>query len=76
MYQFVKDHSQQYPAGVLCQVLGVSRSAYYAYAAGQTYPPTASKEQQQTVITALFVEHKRRYGSRRIVKALKTKEKR
>ena len=73
MYQFVKKHSLKYPVGVLCKVIGVSRSAYYAHASGQTYRPTAQKEQQQTAIKDLFVEHKRRYGSRRIVMALKAK---
>jgi putative transposase len=73
MYQFVKKHSLEYPVGILCEVISVSRSAYYAHAAGQTYRPTAQEEQQQRVIKNLFVEHKRRYGSRRIVKALRAK---
>ena len=73
MYQFVRKHSQQYPVGILCEVIGVSRSAYYAHMAGQTYRPTSQKEQQQTAIKNLFVEHKRRYGSRRIVQALRAK---
>jgi putative transposase len=73
MYQFVKKHSLEYPVGVLCEVLGVSHSAYYAHASRQTYRPTAQKEQQQTAIKDLFMEHKRRYDSRRIVKALRAK---
>jgi putative transposase len=73
MYQFVKKHSLEYPVGVLCEVLGVSRSAYYAHASRQPYRPTAQKEQQQTAIKDLFMEHKRRYDSRRIVKALRAK---
>lgn len=59
--------------GVLCEVVGVSRSAYYAHATGQTYRPRAQSEQQQTAIKDLFIENKRRYGSRRLVKALKAK---
>ena len=31
MYQFVKKHSLDYPVGILCEVIGVSRSAYYAH---------------------------------------------
>ena len=73
MYQFVKKHSPQYPVSILCEVIGVSRSAYYAHTAGQTYRPSTQKEQRQTVIKTLFVDHKRRYGSRRIVKALRAK---
>jgi hypothetical protein len=33
----------------------------------------ASNEQQQAAITTLFAAHKRRYDSRRIVKALRVK---
>ena len=54
-------------------VVGVSRSAYYAYITGQTYRPAPVKKQQQAAVQALFVEHKRRYGSRRLVKALEAK---
>ena len=72
-YEFVKKQGQQYPVGVLCDVVGVSRSAYYAYVAGQTYQPTAEKEQRQRQVQAVFAEHKRRYGSRRLVHALRAK---
>lgn len=73
MYEFVKKHGQQYPVGVLCDVVGVSRSAYYAYVAGQTYRPTVQKEQCQRQVQEVFAEHKRRYGSRRLVHALRAK---
>ena len=73
MYQFVKKHSQEYPVSVLCEVIGVSRSVYYAHTTGQTYRPTAQRDQQQIAVKNLFTENKRRYGSRRLVKALKAK---
>ena len=73
MYQFVKKYSQDFPVGLLCEVVGISRSAYYAYSTGQTYRLTPAKEQQQTAVQALFAEHKRRYGSRRLVAALRAK---
>ncbi len=71
MCQFVKKHSWEYSAGVLCEVVGLSHRAYYAHTAGQTYRLTAQKEQQHTAVKYLFIEHKRRYGSRRILRALK-----
>ena len=52
---------------------GRRSDAYYAHTAGRTYRPTAQKEQQQTEVKDLFIEHKRRYGSRRILRALKAK---
>lgn len=52
---------------------GHRSDAYHAHTAGQTYRPGTQKEQQQTAIRELFVEHKRRYGSRRIVQALRAK---
>ena len=73
MYEFVQKYSPDYSVGVLCEVVGVSRSAYYAYITGQTYRPAPVKKQQQAAVQALFVEHKRRYGSRRLVKALEAK---
>ena len=70
MYQFVKQQCSQYPVEALCQVLGVSRSAYYAFAAGQTHQSAAKKKQQEADVITVFRDHKRRYGSRRIVKEL------
>lgn len=73
MYEFVQQQSQAYPVGMLCEVTGVSRSAYYAYATGQTYQSSAKKDQRQNQVQAVFSEHKRRYGSRRLVHALRAK---
>lgn len=75
MYSFVQDHSTSYPVGVLCDTIGVSRSAFYAYKSGQTYQLTSDKEQQQSAVKAVFATHKGRYGSRRIVEELRTEGK-
>ena len=74
MYQFVKQQCSQYPVEALCQVLGVSRSAYYAFAAGQTHQSAAKKKQQEADVITVFRDHKRRYGSRRIVKECKPRD--
>jgi len=31
-YAFIRDHVADYPIQVMCEVLGVSRSGYYAWA--------------------------------------------
>ena len=73
MYQFIQKQAAVFPVNLLCDVVGVSRSAYYSYVAGQSYQPTAKKENKAVRIIATFQEHKRRYGTRRLVKALQQK---
>ena len=55
----------------LCSVLEVSRTAYYRYQRGESYKPTVEKGKKQQLIEHVFANHKRRYGSRRIVAELK-----
>ncbi len=45
----------------------MSKSAFYAYRAKQTYQPTPEKQQLMEATKRLFLEHERRYGSRRLV---------
>ena len=56
MYEFVQKYSPDYSVGVLCEVVGVSRSAYYAYITGQTYRPAPVKKQQQAALQDMVVE--------------------
>ena len=51
-------------------MLGVSRTAYYRYQRGQSYQLTPEKEAKKALVERIFREHKRRYGSRRIVSQL------
>jgi transposase InsO family protein len=51
-------------------VLEVSRSGYYAWRNGQTHQPNQKNKKMEQKIITTFQEHKRRYGSRRISKAL------
>jgi transposase InsO family protein len=52
-------------------VLGLSRTAYYRYQRGDSYKPTVEKGKKQQLIQQVFAQHKRRYGSRRIMAELK-----
>jgi putative transposase len=56
-----------YPVERLCECLQVSKSAFYAYRAKQTYQPTPQKLKLIEATKRLFDEHERRYGSRRLV---------
>ena len=49
-----------------CEVLGVSRSAYYEWLGGKSHKLNAKKAATRDKIVALFWEHKRRYGARRL----------
>lgn len=57
----------------LCQVLGVSRSAYYAYKTGKSYELKEEKAMISKEINTVFHFHKRRYGWRRIQAELRDK---
>lgn len=56
-----------YPIERLCECLHVSKSAFYAYRANQTYQPSEEQLKLAQVTEDLFHEHERRYGSRRLV---------
>jgi putative transposase len=60
-----------YSITVVCQVLGVSRSAYYAYRQGLTYVLSDAKQVQSDRVKIVFKTHFSRYGSRRIVAELR-----
>lgn len=69
----IEQLSEWYCIKQLCAVLGVSRSAYYAYQKGgssqdELFDSALAKELKRT-----FEEHKRRYGSRRLYRALRNK---
>ncbi len=50
----------------------VTRSAYYAWAAGKKTPVGKQAQQLQAQVTPVFYAHRRRYGSRRIVQEVKS----
>lgn len=56
-----------YPIKLLCRVMQVQRSAYYAYAGRQTFRQSGSVAR----IKECFFFNRRRYGSRRIAAQLK-----
>jgi len=62
--------SDTFPVAALCEALNVSRSAFYAW---QQERPTARRledNQLRPVIRSIFLEHRRRYGARRIAAEL------
>ncbi len=70
-YALIQDLSGEHRVKRLCSALCVSTSAFYAYRSGESHRPGEEKLEQAARVAEIFLEHKRRYGSRRIVKELK-----
>lgn len=51
----------------LCEILQVSRTAYYRYRRGSSYQPTVAKKEYIGAVEEIFWQHQRRYGSRRVL---------
>lgn len=69
-YTFIKNHAARYPVSRFCEVLGVSRSGYYAW---RQRPPSRRERENTRLlgrIKILHQEHRGRYGSPRIHAAL------
>lgn len=68
IYRFIASEATNYPAVILCQLLGVSRSGYYAW---KERPER--QDQLALKVEEVFWFHSRRYGSRRITAELSRK---
>ncbi len=55
----------------ICETLGVSRSAYYAWLAAEPSVRERELDELTPSIVAIFWRHRRRYGARRIAQELK-----
>ena len=62
--------SEGLPVGVVCDVLSVSRSGFYAFRPKGLSQHEARDEELMPLIRHIFWEHKRRYGARRIAQEL------
>jgi putative transposase len=63
---FIRDHVANYPVQVMCEVLGVSRSGYYAWA---SRPESAHAAEDRAVAAEIRAAHEAsrgRYGSPRV----------
>lgn len=67
-YSFIHRERQRYPLTVLCQVLRVSRSGYYAFLTGR---PTIPDHAMVAQVRRLHYASRRTYGQRRLCQALR-----
>jgi putative transposase len=70
-YQFIEQHKQAFPVVVMCRVLGVSESGFYAWRKRPICQRNREDAHLTEEIRQIFVTHQGRYGSPRIHRELK-----
>ena len=72
-FAFVRDHKVEFPVEVLCEVLKVSRSGYYAWSRRPPSPAALRRGRLVTEIRTAHGESRATYGSPRVYRALKAR---
>jgi transposase InsO family protein len=65
-YHFIEEHKHEFPIVVMCHVLGVSESGFYAWRKRPTSQRQREDAQLRTQIRQVFTAHQGRYGSPRL----------
>ncbi len=69
-FQFVQEHRRTWPVGVMCRVLKVSRSGFYAWGDRPASPRAQRNERLVEKIRQVHEANRRLYGSPRVHRAL------
>ena len=72
-YRFIEAQREHYSVRLLCQVLGVVVSSYYAWQQAQRQAVDQGAPAWEMALVKVFGWHKRRYGTRRLQVALRQK---
>lgn len=70
-FRFIEDHREQHPARLMCRVLGVSPSGYYAWRSRPESARSAANRVLLADVRRLHGQHRGRYGCPRIYAALR-----
>ena len=70
-YDCIQKHAGEHSIVDLCELLAVAKSGYYAWCQRAQGKQEAMNEELLKMITEIFAEHRGRYGSPRITKALR-----
>jgi transposase InsO family protein len=73
---FMRDHVADFPVSVMCEVLGVSRSGYYAWASRAESARAAADRALAAEIRAAHTASRGRYGSPRVHAELRARGRR
>ena len=73
-FAFVRDHKADFPVEVLCEILKVSRSGYYAWARRPPSPAALRHARLVAEIRVVHGEGRATYGSPRVYQALKARD--
>jgi transposase InsO family protein len=69
-FAFIRDHRHEFPVEVACDVLGVSRSGFYAWDERPASPAEVRRGEVLEQIRQVHRESRRTYGSPRVHRAL------
>ena len=72
-FAFVRDHKAEFPVEVLCEILKVSRSGYYAWSRRPPSPAALRHARLVAEIRVVHGESRATYGSPRVCRALKAR---
>nr|HET6904698.1 IS3 family transposase [Ktedonobacteraceae bacterium] len=70
-YQFIEHHKHEFPVVVMCQVLDVSESGFYAWRKRPACQHTREDAQLTQEIRQVYATHRGRYGGPRVHRELK-----
>jgi len=70
-HQFVEQHKHEFPIVVMCNVLGISESGFYAWRKRSACQREREDAQLAQKIRQVFITHQGRYGSPRILRELR-----
>jgi len=71
-FGFIEQHARTYPVRLMCRVLQVSPSGYYAWRSRPESPRGTANRDLLQEVQRLRVQHQGRYGSARMHAALRT----
>jgi len=69
-FAFIQEHRSCWPVGVMCAVLAVARSGFYAWRKRQPSARQVRRETLTAKIRRVHADHRRVYGSPRVHRAL------